>query len=107
MYEFQVTLSLPVESQTVQEAVEEFKLDVASGVAYVYSVDTGERVVHFDDESKQIFEAEDNLKDLLSEASERAEREYPFKDGEDTTSRTVKLVLREGFVKGYMKARGA
>lgn len=51
MKEFQVTLSLPVEADNVEDAVQEFRWDVANGPAYVYGVDDGENLVSFDAET--------------------------------------------------------
>lgn len=41
---------------------------------------------------------------LLEAAADEAEIEYPITDDMEVTERTVRVVLREGFVKGYMKA---
>lgn len=58
MHEFQVILSLPVEAETVEGAVEEFRWDVANGPAYVYTVDSGEGLVTYDAENGEITPAE-------------------------------------------------
>jgi hypothetical protein len=45
--------------------------------------------------------------ELLEEATRMADEEYPMREGMETTERTVRWVLREGFVKGYMKGKTA
>ena len=47
-YEFQVTLSLPVEAQNITDAIEEFRHDARYGTDYVYRVNTGEGVFDYD-----------------------------------------------------------
>jgi len=58
MNEYQVSLSLSIEATTVPDAVKEFRWDVANGPAYVYAVDDGERLWHFDAEDGQARPAE-------------------------------------------------
>jgi len=56
MYEFQVSLSLPSEAQTVADAVREFKWDVENGPDYVYRVDDGEHLWDYDAETGEATE---------------------------------------------------
>lgn len=48
---------------------------------------------------------ENQAKSLMREATEAAEIEYPITDELTVTERSVKLVLREGFIKGFVRGR--
>jgi len=49
--EYQVSLSLPVSATSLEDAVEQFRLDVENGPDYIYGVDDGETLVSFDSET--------------------------------------------------------
>lgn len=49
--EYYVTLTVPVDAESVADAVEQFKLDVADGPDYVYDVDDGETRLSYDSET--------------------------------------------------------
>lgn len=57
MKEYQVTLSVPEEADSIEDAVREFRSDVIDGPDYVYSVDDGEKVWSFDAETGETTEA--------------------------------------------------
>ncbi|WNN95149.1 hypothetical protein SEA_MAGRITTE_198 [Microbacterium phage Magritte] len=48
---------------------------------------------------------ENQAQSLMREATEAAEVEYPITDELTITERSVKLVLREGFIKGFLRGR--
>lgn len=47
-----------------------------------------------------------DLEALMREAVVAAHAEYPIPDDMARTEKTVRYILQEGFVKGYMKAKG-
>ena len=71
MFEFQVTLSLPVEAQNITDAIEEFRHDARFGTDYVYQVDTGEGLVHYDTETGEATPAARIDKGTLDALAER------------------------------------
>lgn len=49
--------------------------------------------------------AESQAQPLVRDATEAAEIEYPISDELTITERSVRLVLREGFIKGFLRGR--
>jgi len=93
-FEFQVTLSLPVEAQNITDAIEEFKWDVANGPAYVYQVDTGEGVFNYDTDNNErtLVEVPDNT-DALEGFVSRALDSDTWKGNDDDVFALVKRAV--------------